>query len=66
MPAATRLCTTPTRRTSPSVKRLAPVRLEDPEVDQSAKPVSADAGSLGRFGEFVPLHEPYCSEEPAG
>jgi hypothetical protein len=39
------------------------VRREDAQVDQPAQLIDADPGPLGRFGDLVPLHEPYCRAE---
>ena len=37
------------------------VGLEDAQLDQPAQLLEADPGPLGRFGDLVSLHEPYCS-----
>ena len=42
------------------------VRLEDPQLDQFAQLIRADAGPFRRFGQFVRLHALYCSGGAAG
>ena len=37
------------------------IRLEDPVLDQLAQLIRADAGPIGRLGQFVGLHVLYCS-----
>ena len=34
------------------------IGLEDPPLDQAAQLIRADAGPIGRLGEFVRFHEP--------
>ncbi len=61
MPAVARLLDEP--RTAHVTRREASfgVRLEDAQLDQPAQLLDAESGPLGRFGDLVPLHEPYCS-----
>ena len=57
MPASTRLLHQARPTEVPGVNRSVRVGREDPQLDQPAQLLDADAGSLGRLGQVVPLHE---------